>query len=256
MEKIVPVTAFHVYTNNTERQADEILSVKYEDGRWSKPYYDCGGGNIWMLTYTVPFFGYENGTYFFKGTSGIDIDLRRVDIDQCPQKNSPSGAPQPLNIFAGTDKCKQRTTECTPIPGLGFRRGSYRCICRKGYYFPDTTIEQKYFNGSTLEEEYEKLMLNEYSTYSIPNSYECLPCAEGCDSCEDASPCVAALNWPMRTSILVLACAVIGLLPPAAVFTFKYQQVKGICSYRHGLWYVPMKPMKQISSMGYGGCIR
>uniref|UniRef100_A0A182JT11 Uncharacterized protein n=1 Tax=Anopheles christyi TaxID=43041 RepID=A0A182JT11_9DIPT len=57
--------AFHVYTNNSERQADEILSVKYEDGRWSKPYYDCGGGNIWMLTYTVPFFGYENGTYFF-----------------------------------------------------------------------------------------------------------------------------------------------------------------------------------------------
>ncbi|XP_052859946.1 uncharacterized protein LOC128267196 [Anopheles cruzii] len=220
------IKSFHVYTNNTERQADEILSVKYEDGRWSKPYYDCGGGNIWMLTYTVPFFGYENGTYFFKGTSGIDIDLRRVDIDQCSQKNSPSGAPQPLNIFAGTDKCKQRTTECTPIPGLGFRRGSYRCICRKGYYFPDTTIEQKYFNGSTLEEEYEKLMLNEYSTYSIPNSYECLQCAEGCDSCEDASPCVAALNWPMRTSILVLACAVIGLLPPAAVFTFKYQQVK------------------------------
>uniref|UniRef100_A0A182FH55 G-protein coupled receptors family 3 profile domain-containing protein n=2 Tax=Anopheles albimanus TaxID=7167 RepID=A0A182FH55_ANOAL len=217
---------FHVYTNNTDRQADEILSVKYEDGRWSKPYYDCGGGNIWMLTYTVPFFGFENGTYFFKGTSGIDIDLRRVDIDQCPQKNSPSGAPQPLNIFAGTDKCKQRTTECIPIPGLGFRRGSYRCICRKGYYFPDTAIEQKYFNGSTLEEEYEKLMMNEYSTYSIPNTYECLQCAEGCDSCEDASPCVAALNWPMRTSILVLACAIIGLLPPAAVFTFKYQQVK------------------------------
>jgi G protein-coupled receptor 158 len=55
-----------MYSNNTARQADEILSVKYEDGRWSKPYYDCGGGNIWMLTYTVPFFGYENGTYFFK----------------------------------------------------------------------------------------------------------------------------------------------------------------------------------------------
>lgn len=44
-----------------------------------------------------------------RGTSGIDIDLRRVDIDQCPQKNT--GAAQPLNIFAGTDKCKQRTTE-------------------------------------------------------------------------------------------------------------------------------------------------
>lgn len=37
---------------------------------------------------------------------------------------------------------------------------------------------------------------------------------------------MAALNWPMRTSILVLACAVIGFLPPAAWFTFRYQQVK------------------------------
>ncbi|KXJ77669.1 hypothetical protein RP20_CCG006961 [Aedes albopictus] len=64
------MTAFHIYTNNSVRQSDEILSVKYEDGRWSKPYYDCGGGNIWMLTYTVPFFGYENGTYFFNGGGG------------------------------------------------------------------------------------------------------------------------------------------------------------------------------------------
>lgn len=61
---------YHTYTwndtNHTEREADEVLSVSYEDGRWSKPYYDCGGGNIWMLTYTVPFFGYKNGSYFFK----------------------------------------------------------------------------------------------------------------------------------------------------------------------------------------------
>ncbi|XP_050325191.1 uncharacterized protein LOC126756282 [Bactrocera neohumeralis] len=218
--------SFHLYSNKTdERVEDDTLAVKYEDGRWSKPYYDCGGGNIWMLTYTVPFFGYENGTYHFKGTSGIDIDLRRVDIDQCPQRNSP-GTTQPLNIFAGTDKCKQRTTMCEALKGLGFRRGSYKCVCRKGYYFPDTMSSQKFFNGSLLEEEYEKLMLGRNSTYNIINEYECLPCAEGCDYCEDGSPCIAALNWPMRTSILVLACTVIGLLPPAAWFTFRYQQVK------------------------------
>nr|XP_014098514.2 uncharacterized protein LOC106623219 [Bactrocera oleae] len=218
--------SFHLYSNKTEeRVEDDTLAVKYEDGRWSKPYYDCGGGNIWMLTYTVPFFGYENGTYHFKGTSGIDIDLRRVDIDQCPQRNSP-GSTQPLNIFAGTDKCKQRTTMCEALKGLGFRRGSYKCVCRKGYYFPDTMSSQKFFNGSLLEEEYEKLMLGRNSTYNIINEYECLPCAEGCDYCEDGSPCIAALNWPMRTSILVLACTVIGLLPPAAWFTFRYQQVK------------------------------
>lgn len=60
------ILAYHIYSDSTEREADEILSVSYQDGRWSKPYYDCGGGNIWMLTYTVPFFGYDNGTYFFK----------------------------------------------------------------------------------------------------------------------------------------------------------------------------------------------
>ncbi|XP_055685892.1 uncharacterized protein LOC129791656 isoform X2 [Lutzomyia longipalpis] len=220
------IKSYHLYSNSTDRVADEILSVKYEDGRWSKPYYDCGGGNIWMLTYTVPFFGYENGTYFFKGTSGIDIDLRRVDIDQCPQRISSSGVSLPLNIFAGTDKCKPRTTECEAISGLGFRRGSYKCVCRRGFYFPDTTSSQKYFNGSTLEEEYEKLMLGEVSMYKNRVAFECLACAEGCDSCKDSSPCVAALNWPMRTSILVMACAIIGFLPPAAFFTFKYQQVK------------------------------
>lgn len=64
------------------------------------------------------------------------------------------------------------------------------------------------------------------STYNVNQKYECLPCAEGCDSCEDDSPCIAALNWPMRTTILVLACTVIGLLPPATWFTFRYQQVK------------------------------
>uniref|UniRef100_A0A1A9UWG4 G-protein coupled receptors family 3 profile domain-containing protein n=1 Tax=Glossina austeni TaxID=7395 RepID=A0A1A9UWG4_GLOAU len=164
------------------------------------------------------------------GTSGIDIDLRRVDIDQCPQRNTP-GTTQPLNIFAGTDKCKQRTTMCEALKGLGFRRGSYKCVCRKGYYFPDTGSQHKYFNGSLLEVEYEKLMLGKNSTYNIVNEYECLQCAEGCDYCEDSSPCIAALNWPMRTSILVLACIVIGLLPPAAWFTFRYQQVKNIVMY-------------------------
>lgn len=69
-ERALFFSAYHIYTQNesslTDREEDEILQVKYEDGRWSKPYYDCGGGNIWMLTYTVPFFGYANDTYFFK----------------------------------------------------------------------------------------------------------------------------------------------------------------------------------------------
>ncbi|XP_063239014.1 uncharacterized protein LOC134540286 [Bacillus rossius redtenbacheri] len=217
---------YHTYTHNdsahTERVADEILSVRYEDGKWSKPYYDCGGGNIWMLTYTVPFFGFRDGQYFFKGTSGIDIDLRRVDIDQCPL---PSDSTQ-LNIFAASDKCKKKTTECVPLPGLGFRRGSYKCVCRRGFYFPSLHASKRYYNGSVIEEEYEKLMLGEDSLYSAAGAYECLQCAEGCESCENASPCVASLNWVMRTALLVLCCVVIGCLPIVAFFTWKYGGVK------------------------------
>jgi hypothetical protein len=63
---------------------------------------------MWKFQFDLKLFLYLIST---RGTSGIDIDLRRVDIDQCPQKNTATGAALPLNIFAGTDKCKQRTTE-------------------------------------------------------------------------------------------------------------------------------------------------
>jgi G protein-coupled receptor 158 len=34
-------------THHTDKETDLILTVAYEDGAWTKPYYDCGGGNIW-----------------------------------------------------------------------------------------------------------------------------------------------------------------------------------------------------------------
>nr|KAG5709068.1 hypothetical protein BaRGS_004707 [Batillaria attramentaria] len=49
-----------------EIENDSVVTVKYSDGHWSLPYFDCGGGNIWMMTYTVPFFGYTNNTPRFK----------------------------------------------------------------------------------------------------------------------------------------------------------------------------------------------
>ena len=61
---------FNVTENTTfhTMEEEDILAVTYEDGEWHKPYYDCGGGNIWMMTYTVPFFGYDHQKeeYYFK----------------------------------------------------------------------------------------------------------------------------------------------------------------------------------------------
>jgi len=49
---------------------------------------------------------------FRRGTSGIDIDLRRVDINQCPrgaQGDDDGGGGTLANIFMDTDKCKGTT---------------------------------------------------------------------------------------------------------------------------------------------------
>ena len=46
----------------------------------------------------------------FRGTSGIDIDLRRVDINQCKSSSKAQGSKGQFNIFGGTDKCKTKTT--------------------------------------------------------------------------------------------------------------------------------------------------
>ena len=44
------------------------------------------------------------------------------------------------------------------MTGLGFRRGSYRCLCKIGYFFPQVESKAKYFNGTTLEEEYARIL--------------------------------------------------------------------------------------------------
>ena len=65
------ISGFHqkiVNSTYVMLESEEILAVGYEDGEWHKPYYDCGGGNIWMMTYTVPFFGFDHtkNAYYFK----------------------------------------------------------------------------------------------------------------------------------------------------------------------------------------------
>lgn len=66
----------------------------------------------------------------------------------------------------------------------------------------------------------------EKSLYNEEGQFECLPCAEGCESCIDKRPCVVSLNWVMRTIILVLSCVIILFLPVIVFFTWKYGNVK------------------------------
>ncbi len=46
---------------------------------WSEPYYDDGGGNIIMCTYSVPFYENVDGERIFNGVVTIDISLEWLD---------------------------------------------------------------------------------------------------------------------------------------------------------------------------------
>ena len=51
----------HVYSvGHGNRSVHEHLSVRYEDGLWIRPYFDCFGGKIWMVTYLAPIFNETN----------------------------------------------------------------------------------------------------------------------------------------------------------------------------------------------------
>ena len=64
--------------------------------------------------------------------------------------------------------------------------------------------------------------------YDLDESFQCLPCAEGCDECEDGSPCIVTLNIVLRSILLVLQCVIISCLPVVVLFTYKYSHLKGI----------------------------
>ena len=51
--------------------------VPKERGRplWSEPYYDKGGGNIIMTTFSVPFYRTVDGQKTFRGVVTADISL-------------------------------------------------------------------------------------------------------------------------------------------------------------------------------------
>ena len=66
----------------------------------------------------------------------------------------------------------------------------------------------------------------EESIYEDPSIFQCLKCAEGCESCEDSSPCIVTLNWVLRTILLILQCVIIGCLPVVVLFTYKYKDIK------------------------------
>ncbi|XP_070570344.1 metabotropic glycine receptor-like [Ptychodera flava] len=213
--RIQSLFGYHIPRYNQTEFADTInvshLFIEETEGSWSAPYFDCGGGQTWLVTYSVPFYGNDHE---FRGVVSVDIDLRKVDINQCANDAS---------MFASTHKCKN-TTQCSHVPGQGFTSGAYQCVCKENYYFPVTSSPSRAFNGTDLEEEYRLKMLG------LPNRYdqgfECLPCPEGCDGCVDNTPCFIEENKVLRYVLLgiEMVCMVFVLI--LMILIFRYRKFK------------------------------
>ncbi|XP_075679611.1 uncharacterized protein LOC113789532 [Dermatophagoides pteronyssinus] len=121
--------------------------------KWFRPYYDCKRSNKWIYGASVPVPDiYPRHTGWrhieipmYVATSVMEIDFERIDINQCPIGE---GNPSP-NYFADTSRCHNRTTECEPLHGYGFRRGGYQCRCRPGFRLPKTIRTP--FKGERIE---------------------------------------------------------------------------------------------------------
>ncbi|HIJ54499.1 MAG TPA: SpoIIE family protein phosphatase [Deltaproteobacteria bacterium] len=51
------------------------ISKELNRAVWSEPYYDAGGGNMLMATYSVPFYGTQSGASEFMGVVAADVSL-------------------------------------------------------------------------------------------------------------------------------------------------------------------------------------
>lgn len=131
--------------------------------QWTRPYFDCGRSNKWLVAAVVPIADiYPRHTSFrhieyptYTGASVLELDFERIDINQCPKGEGNSGP----NHFADSARCRKETTECEPLDGWGFRRGGYQCRCKPGWRLPfqvrrpylgeivERATAEQYFNG-------------------------------------------------------------------------------------------------------------
>lgn len=161
------------YANNT----NETFSFHGPPGadetpgpvKWTRPYFDCGRSNKWLVAAVVPIADiYPRHTQFrhiefpkYTAISVIEMDFERIDINQCPKGKGNEGP----NLYADTARCKKETTECEPLNGWGFRRGGYQCRCKPGFRLPN--VVRRPYLGEVVERASAEQYYNGYDCAKI-----------------------------------------------------------------------------------------
>ncbi|XP_067855160.1 metabotropic glycine receptor [Heptranchias perlo] len=176
--------------------------------KWSAPYLECEHGKynpLWLLTLSTSFYGLKPDFQpEFRGVVRVDINLQNVDIDQCSTEG----------WFGGTHKCRLNSTKCISPKGRGFMLGAYDCPCKSGFYRP-SGVSQKSFDGKIKE--------HAIAQGQHGSVYECLPCRNGCSSCQDDSPCHAEEDKHLRIAIIAFEafCMMLDFIAMLVVYQFR-----------------------------------
>ncbi|XP_059526768.1 probable G-protein coupled receptor 179 [Myotis daubentonii] len=166
--------------------------------RLSPPFLECQEGRLrpgWLLTLSATFYGLKPDlSPEIRGQVQMDIDLQMVDINQCA-----SGP----GWYSNTHLCDLNSTQCIPLESQGFVLGRYLCRCQPGFY------------GASLAWGLEENATPPTGQFGSPQGgsgrlLQCQPCAEGCTSCLDATPCLAEEALALRAA--VVACQVCCML--------------------------------------------
>lgn len=112
-----------IFKLNSLEPATNVLTLQYTIGadenpgpvRWTRPYFDCGRSNKWLVAAVTPIADiYPRHTGFrhieyptYTAAVVLELDFDRIDINQCPKGLGNNGK----NRFADTARCKKETTE-------------------------------------------------------------------------------------------------------------------------------------------------
>ncbi|XP_036861931.2 metabotropic glycine receptor [Manis javanica] len=179
--------------------------------KWSPPYLECENGSYkpgWLVTLSAAFYGLQpNLVPEFRGVMKVDINLQKVDIDQCSSDG----------WFSGTHKCHLNNSECMPIKGLGFVLGAYQCICKAGFYHP------RVFSVNTFHRRGPDHHFAGSAKDVSEEAYVCLPCREGCPYCADDSPCFVQEDKYLRLAIISfqVLCMLLDFVSMLVVYHFR-----------------------------------
>ncbi|XP_062957511.1 metabotropic glycine receptor [Cynocephalus volans] len=179
--------------------------------KWSPPYLECENGSYkpgWLVTLSAAFYGLQpNLVPEFRGVMKVDINIQKMDIDQCSSDG----------WFSGTHKCHLNISECMPIKGLGFVLGAYQCICKAGFYRP------RVLSLNNFQRRDPDHHISGSAKDVSEEAHVCLPCREGCPYCADDSPCFVQEDKYLRLAIISfqVLCMLLDFISMLMVYHFR-----------------------------------